>query len=103
MSIITGTVFLFGLMIALLVLGLPIAFALGGSAVIFGFIIMGPTSIPIMVTSILNNMRTIVLIALPLFIFMGSILQVSGIAESAYSMVHKWLSSLGGGLAIGTV
>ena len=103
MNILTGTIFLFGLMLVLLATGMPIAFALGGSAVIFGFVTMGTTAIPIMITSTLNNMRTIVLIALPLFIFMGSVLQVSGIAEDAFKMVHKWIGGLGGGLAVGTV
>ncbi|GAJ05513.1 unnamed protein product, partial [marine sediment metagenome] len=103
MSVLVGTYVLFGLMLVFLAFGLPIAFALGGSAVIFGLATMGTSSLLLIVTSVLNNIRTIVLIAVPLFIFMGNALQVSGLAEDAYTMMHKWIGGLRGGLAVGTV
>ena len=103
MDIMTITFLLFGLMLLLLVLGLPIAFALGASAVILGMITLGPASFLLATTSILNNIRTIVLIAVPLFIFMGNLLKVSGLAEDLYNAAEKWIGGLRGGLAVGTV
>lgn len=48
-------------------------------------------------------MRTIILIAVPLFIFMAMVLEKSGVADALYTMMHRWMGSLRGGLAIGTV
>ena len=48
-------------------------------------------------------MNNFILTALPLFIFMGILLQHSGIAESLYEMIYKWIGGLRGGLAVGTV
>jgi tripartite ATP-independent transporter DctM subunit len=44
-----------------------------------------------------------VLLAIPLFILMASILQRSGIADALYGTIHKWFGGLNGGLAAGTV
>lgn len=43
------------------------------------------------------------LLTLPLFIYMGYMLSESGIANDLYKMLHVWMGSLGGGLAIGTI
>ena len=64
---------------------------------------MGSRSFLLIVIAVLNNIRNVVLIAIPLFIFMGNVLTVSNIAEDAYSMAQKWIGGLKGGLAIGTV
>lgn len=103
MNILLLTVLLFSLMLLLLVLGLPIAFALGGSAVILGLFTLGPSSLFLTTTSVLNNIRTIVLIAVPLFIFMGNLLKASGLAEDLYLAAEKWIGGVRGGLAVGTV
>jgi len=103
MSILLLTALLFCIMLGLLALGLPIAFAMGGSALILGLATMGESSLYLLVTGILNNIRTIVLIAAPLFIFMGNVLQASGLAEDLYSAAQRWIGGLRGGLAIGTV
>jgi TRAP-type mannitol/chloroaromatic compound transport system permease large subunit len=43
------------------------------------------------------------LISIPLFVLMAMLLERSGVAEDLYTMMHNWLGSLAGGLAIGTV
>lgn len=103
MDITTITFLLFGLMLLLLFLGLPIVFALGGGAIILGLITMGFPSLMLVTTAVLSNMKTLVLIAVPLFIFMGNILKVSGIAEDLYAAAEKWIGGIRGGLAVGTV
>lgn len=103
MSIELITILLFGSMIFFIALGVPIAFAIGGVAVIFGLALWGPISTQLVVIKASTQMRTIILIAIPLFIFMATILEGSGIADELYTMMHRWLGSLGGGLAIGTV
>jgi tripartite ATP-independent transporter DctM subunit len=53
--------------------------------------------------SIIENMTSIILLAIPLFIFIGCLLEKSGIADEIFEMIYKWLGPLPGGLAIGTV
>ena len=103
MSILTTTILLVILLLVLLMLGLPVAFAMGGSAVIFGLITIGIPSFQLMASAVLDSIRTIILIAIPLFIFMGNILQISGIADDLYQAAHKWIGGLRGGLGVGTV
>jgi len=77
MSIELATIFLFSLLLVLLAFGVPVAFALGGSAVIICMTLWGVPGFTIILQSALNNMKTIILAAVPLFIFMGAILQYS--------------------------
>ena len=103
MSVLLATIVLFVMMLAFIGLGLPIAFALGGSAVIFGVTTGGWEALYYLMLGIWNNIRTIVLIPIPLFIFMGNVLQSSGLAEDTYKMVQNYVGGLRGGLAVATV
>lgn len=96
-------VILVGLLLFSMALGLPVAFALGGSATVFLLIFWGWTGVNTAFLKVWTGMNTFVLAAIPLFIFMGIILERSGIAEELYDAVHKWLGGLRGGLAIGTI
>ncbi len=51
----------------------------------------------------MNVMNNFVLIAVPLFIFMGYILQEAGIADDLFDTVSKWSGRIRGALGIGTV
>jgi len=97
------TVMLFGLLIVALFMGLPLAFALGGTAVIFTILFWGPNSLLMFPSVALGAMTSIVLVAIPLFIFMGATLARSGIADELYEMAYHWIGRLRGGLAMGTV
>lgn len=103
MSIELITIMLFSSLILLLLLGLPLVFALGGVAVIFGIFLWGPESIALIPMRAFGLMSTIVMLALPLFIFMANILQHSGVADDLYDAMHRLFGGLNGGLAIGTI
>jgi len=103
MSVELITILLFGSMIFFIALGLPIAFSIGGVAIIFGLALWGPESTLIVSVKAITQMRTIILIAVPLFIFMATILEGSGVADGLYTMMHRWLGPVRGGLAMGTV
>lgn len=103
MTVIVATAILFGLMILLLALGLPIAFAMGGSAALYGLATRGTEALFLMYAAVLTNVRTIILIAIPLFVFMGNILEVSGLADDLFTAAQKWVGGLKGGLAVATV
>lgn len=94
---------LFGGLALGLLLALPMAFSLGSSAIIAGFIYRGPDIFFEVVTNIWGPMRNLILIACPLFIFMAAVLEKSGLAEDMYDALHQWLGSLNGGLAMATV
>jgi len=100
-----------GMFLALVVVllsGYPVAFCLGGIAVIFSLLGIALGEIePIFVTAlpqrILGIMANFTLLAIPTFIFMGAMLQTSGIAERLLESIGKILGRLRGGLALAVV
>ena len=70
--------------VLLILLGHPLAFILGGLAVIFGAIFWGNLDVLNMFCRTTSNLMTsIAYVCTPLFIFMGAVLQRSGAAEGA--------------------
>lgn len=97
------TLAMFGSMLVLMLIGTPLAWTLlivgTGSA----WLLWGPFSLDMMVLSAFGVMNTFVLVALPLFIFMGLVLQRSGITDALFQMIHKLMGGVRGGLGMGTV
>lgn len=101
MAIWVGAMFL-ALMVALL-LGYPVAFTLGAIALLFGSIFLGFdffTLLPLRIWGIMTNFT---LIAVPLFIFMGLVLDRSGLAEDLLEAMGRLCGKLHGGLALSVV
>lgn len=103
MSIEMATVVLFGLFILLMVLGQPLVFALGASAVVGTYFLWGPEALHLAAIRAYSSANNFVLMAIPLFIFMGCMLERAGIAQGLYELMRKWLGGIPGGLAVGTV
>jgi len=84
--------------------GFPVAFVFGSLGLIFGLISWGPGQIwylfPIRSYGILSEY---IFACVPLFVFMGCMIERAGIAEVAFGIMHKWFGPLRGGLAIATV
>lgn len=97
------TIILFGSLVILLLLGVPLVFALGGVATLFIIPIWGWAGLPILANRTYMAMDLFLLVAVPMFIFMGAILQRCGIAEDLYELMYHWMGQLRGGLAAGTV
>lgn len=99
-SIASGVIW--GSMIVLIFLGVPIAFALGTVA-IFGamYVWGGVNGIYILGSTTAEVMTNWILLAIPLFILMGELLRVSGVADNLFDLMHKWIGRVGGGMAIG--
>jgi len=97
------TLILFLAFFLLLATGIPIAWALGGIGMVFTFFILGPTNLPQAAKGAWDTMMSFTLIAIPLFVFLGFVLQHSGLAEALYRSMLLWAGRLPGGLAIGTV
>jgi tripartite ATP-independent transporter DctM subunit len=94
---------IFPLLLALLFVGFPVAFSMMASAFVFGMITFGPAFLQQAAEKIEDTASNFVLAAVPLFVFMGAMLERSGIADKLFEAIHQWTRRLPGGLAIGTV
>lgn len=103
MSIEWITVLLIGTFVVLLLSGLPLAWVMGATAVIFCLGLFNPGVIVMMVGRVYNMMLNYALVAVPLFIFMAAVLQQSGVADQLFQAVYIWSGPFRGGLAIGTI
>ncbi len=83
--------------------GYPLGFIVGALALFVGFNIFGWSVADVIYTRIYGIITNYVIIAVPLFVFMGVMLERSGIAERLYDALYLWLGGLRGGLAIVTV
>lgn len=103
MSIELITVLIILTFVVLLISGLPLAWVMGATAVIFCLILFNPAVMVMMVDRIYRMMLNYALVAVPLFIFMAAILQQSGVADQLFKAVYIWSGPFRGGLAIGTI
>lgn len=84
--------------------GYPIAFSIGGVGFLIGILTLGPSvATPLIYGRMWSLVHSYHLLAVPLFIFMGVVLERSGITTRLYETLYLWLSGLRGGLAIGTI
>jgi tripartite ATP-independent transporter DctM subunit len=94
---------MFGSFFLLLLLGVPLAWTTAVVGVIFGYLLWGPNSLNLIVLRVYDVMVSFSLIAIPLFVFMGNMLQQSGIADDLFQAIHVWLGRIKGGLAAATI
>ncbi|MDA3901922.1 MAG: TRAP transporter large permease subunit [Desulfuromusa sp.] len=94
---------MFAVCLGLLLLGFPVAFTFGGAAVVFGLIAEGQGMFAMMPHRIWSVMNNTILMAIPLFIFMGIILQKSKLAERLLESMGFLFGEMRGGVAISTV
>lgn len=97
------SLWMFPVLLIVLLTGFPIALSLMGVAAFFGYLTFGDVVIYQFVEKVDEVAGNFVLAAVPLFVFMGSMLERSGIAERLFEAVHLWTRRLPGGLALGTV
>ncbi|WP_288075808.1 TRAP transporter large permease subunit, partial [Marinobacter sp.] len=97
------TYIMFGSLAVLLMMGLPLAFVTGGLGVAFIYLVGDSMMLNIIPSRIFPMMTNSDLAAIPLFIFMASMLERAGLIEEMFNVVYKWMGGLGGGLAIATI
>ncbi len=98
------TLLMFGLLLIAILLGFPMAYALGGIAMIVSLLFFSPErTFAVFYGRVFGIMTNYVLLAAPLFIFMGLMLEKSGISEKLFDAIYLWTGGLRGGLAIATV
>ena len=87
----------------LMFLGVQVAFAMMITAVVFGLATFGDRVVHQFVEKIDDLSSNFVFAAVPLFVFMGAMLEKSGIADRLFEAIHIWTRRLPGGLALATV
>ena len=105
-EILAGLMF-FGV-IGVLMLGFPVAFSLAGTALLFGLLgwwlgVYDPSNFGSLAGRYIGLMTNEVLVAVPLFIFMGVMLERSGIAEQLLLTMGKLFGNLRGGLGLSVI
>jgi len=86
------------LLFAAIFIGFPIAFTLGAMALGTGFIALGPVVFDLAVLQTFSVMKDTVLASIPFFLFMGFLLEQSGIMERLFTGIQQLLSGLRGSL-----
>src|SRR5438132_12080368 len=84
-------------------LGMPIAFALGAVATLFMIIFMPRGSVDTIAQNVYEEMASITLLSIPLFILKGSAIGRSRAGQDLYGALHAWMHRLPGGLGIANV
>ncbi|NLE95787.1 MAG: TRAP transporter large permease subunit [Dehalococcoidia bacterium] len=95
-------VMLLGVLVGVL-FGYPLAIPVGAMGLLFGYLVYGNAVPNLLYGRVFNLVHSYTLLAIPLFVFMGVMLEKSGIAEKLYDALYVWLSGFNGGLAIVTV
>ncbi len=98
------TTILMILSLLVLLAGFPLAFGVGTVGVLFGLLTTGPGFMYMIAPRVMDGiLSAYILAAVPLFIFMGNMMQSSGVAEKAFRILHRWMGGMNGGLAVATV
>ncbi len=83
--------------------GLPIAFALGTVALVFMVFFMPASSLDTVTQNVYEEMASITLLSIPLFIAKGSAIGRSPAGRDLYAAIHAWLHRVPGGLGVANV
>lgn len=90
---------MFVALLAGLLIGTPLAYVLGGVAVIIGYIGWGTSTFSIIMSQTFGVMNNYTLIAIPMFVLMANFLTYSGVADGLFEAVRKLFGPVKGGLA----
>jgi C4-dicarboxylate transporter, DctM subunit len=83
--------------------GMPIAFALGAVATVFMIAFMPAASVDTITQNVYEEMASITLLSIPLFILKGSAIGRSRAGQDLYGAIHAWMHRIPGGLGIANV
>jgi C4-dicarboxylate transporter DctM subunit len=83
--------------------GMPIAFALGAVATVFMIAFMPSSSVDTIAQNVYEEMASITLLSIPLFILKGAAIGRSPAGKDLYGALHAWLHRIPGGLGIANV
>lgn len=91
------------LLLAAIFIGFPIAFTLGAVAIIIGYIALGPVVFDLAILQTLSVMQDSVLASIPFFLFMGFLLEQSGLMERLFHSIQQLFSGVRGSLYLAVI
>ncbi|MEL6142589.1 MAG: TRAP transporter large permease subunit [Bacteroidota bacterium] len=103
MSLALVAILLFLSIFLLILYGYPVAFTLGGLSLIYGLCFLDFGDLGLLPNRVMGVMENYLLLAVPLFIFMGIMLEKSGLAERLLTTMTALFGRLSGGMAISVV
>jgi C4-dicarboxylate transporter, DctM subunit len=89
--------------LAVMFSGMPIAFGLGAVAVGFMYFFMPGSALDTVTQNVYEEMASITLLSIPLFILKGAAIGKSPAGKDLYSAMHAWMNKIPGGLGIANV
>jgi len=97
------TIVMFGLLILLVGSGFPLGLALGGVALVSGMLFWNASIFSLFYDRLFGVTTNYTFLAVPLFIFMGIMVEKSGMSSDLFSSLYLWLGGIRGGLAVATI
>ncbi len=97
------TIVMFGLLIVLIGSGFPLGLALGGVALVAGMLFWNASIFSLFYDRLFGVTTNYTFLAVPLFIFMGIMVEKSGMSTELFSSLYLWLGGIRGGLAVATI
>ncbi len=90
-------------LVVLLLSGMPVAFALGVTAVLFLLIHNGPATFVIVADTLFASLDEFALLSIPMFLVMGSAIAASRAGADLYEAIDRWLHKVPGGLLVSNI
>ncbi|TXF88377.1 TRAP transporter large permease subunit [Neolewinella aurantiaca] len=103
MSLAILALILFVSIFLLVLYGYPVAFTLGGLSLLYAFCFLDPVVLTLLPNRVMGVMDNSVLLAVPLFVFMGIMLEKSGLAERMLRTMTELFGRVRGGMAISVI
>ena len=103
MGDISLAIFMFPFLFILVFAGIPVAFSLISTAFLFGVFAFGMNLPTVFHSRMYDVTSNFILAAIPLFVFMGAMLERAGIAAKLFEAIKIWFGAFRGGLAITTI
>lgn len=103
MEWVSNLAFFFGLLIIMMVSGMPVAFGFITLNIVGLYFYMGENALSLLATSSFSSIGQFSLIPIPLFILMGELLLRTGLAAKTVEAVDHWIGRVPGRLALSSV
>lgn len=103
MSLALLAIILFVSIFLLVLYGYPVAFTLGGLSLLYAFCFLDPVVLTLLPNRVMGVMDNSVLLAVPLFVFMGIMLEKSGLAERMLRTMSELFGQVRGGMAVSVI
>ena len=103
MSLAILALVLFVSIFLLVLYGYPVAFTLGGLSLLYAFCFLDPVVLTLLPNRVMGVMDNSVLLAVPLFVFMGIMLEKSGLAERMLRTMTELFGRVRGGMAVSVI